>query len=484
MNPTNTQQNITQQLQSSGALEQLRNIANQRLGNTATAGVQRTSQAPLQTIPSADRFGKVTNPILPTPVNSQVAQDNLATNVGTFTESATSNQMAAQEAAVAPVSQKQTVLDKISSLLGVQATQGERTQDIFEEAGVAEKRALVTKLENEALTKDRAYQKQAEKIRQNAGGALDIGVQSQLGDLDRKRNSELADIAIQAKVAQGLYTDAVAIAEAKVKAEFEPLENQIKSLQNLYNLYQDDLTASEKLQAQAKIQEQQASLDFQRDKELLAIKNKYDIQSDARAVSSGLGGVSGDISPITQSIIDNPSLFDDLTATLKGKVIGQLQAAGMDTSNLGIKGLSDTAIKEVSQTQKALEDLDILKEKISANLQFVGPIKGLQKINPFSKSRQIQADVDRVRQTVGKALEGGVLRKEDEEKYKKILATLTDTPETAIYKIDALRSSLERDIANYKSLQQSAGRSLNVSGTLQKKGATNTPEDLRAKYKY
>ena len=46
----------------------------------------------------------------------------------------------------------------------------------------------------------------------------------------------------------------------------------------------------------------------------------------------------------------------------------------------------------------------------------------------------LQADVDRARQTVGKALGGGVLRKEDEDKYKKILATLNDTPETAVYK--------------------------------------------------
>lgn len=190
------------------------------------------------------------------------------------------------------------------------------------------------------------------------------------------------------------------------------------------------------------------------------------------------------VSDTTQAIINNPSLFDDLTPTEKGRVINQLQGSGYDTSNLGLKGLSDTAIQSVAQTQKALDDLAILKTKIQGNTEKLGPITGLAAINPWSESRKLQADVDRVRQTVGKALEGGVLRKEDEEKYKKILATLTDTPSTAIYKIDALIGSVTRDIETYKSLQQSAGRSLNVSGKLQKTGEVTKPEDLRKKYNY
>jgi len=196
------------------------------------------------------------------------------------------------------------------------------------------------------------------------------------------------------------------------------------------------------------------------------------------------GEVPGKISPTTQSIIDNPSLFDDLTPTKKGTVISELQANNYDTSNLGVKGLSDTAIKEIAQTQKALVDLDELKTIMQENEQFIGPIVGLQRFNPYSKARQVQADINRVKQTVGKALEGGVLRKEDEEKYKKILATLSDTPETAIYKVDALLSSIQRDIENYKNLQQSSGRSLNVRESLQKKGIEIKPEDLRAKYNY
>ena len=195
-------------------------------------------------------------------------------------------------------------------------------------------------------------------------------------------------------------------------------------------------------------------------------------------------GIGGKISSITQSIIDNPSLFDDLTPTKKGTVISELQVSGYDTSNLGVKGLSDTAITEIAQTQKAVTDLSELKIIMQGNEQFIGPITGLQRFNPYSKARQVQADINRVKQTVGKALEGGVLRKEDEEKYKKILATLADTPATAIYKVDALLSSIQRDIENYKNLQQSSGRSMNVKEPLQRKGIISKPEDLRNKYNY
>ena len=209
------------------------------------------------------------------------------------------------------------------------------------------------------------------------------------------------------------------------------------------------------------------------------IKNLY----GSKPITTPGGGTGGVVSSLAQSIIENPTLFDDLTHTKRGQVIAELQSGGYDTTNLGVKGLSDGAIKEISQTQQALRDLDVLKEKITGNEQFIGPITGLQRFNPWSKARQIQADVDRVRQTVGKALEGGVLRKEDEDKYKKILATLADTPETAIYKIDALISSIQRNIQDYKSLQLSSGRSLDTKQPLPLKGSTPII-DLRAKYGY
>lgn len=56
------------------------------------------------------------------------------------------------------------------------------------------------------------------------------------------------------------------------------------------------------------------------------------------------------------------------------------------------------------------------------------------------KSRQ--ATIDRVKQVIGKTLEGGVLRKEDEYKYTKILPTIADSPTVAAAKLDGLEKAL------------------------------------------
>jgi hypothetical protein len=62
----------------------------------------------------------------------------------------------------------------------------------------------------------------------------------------------------------------------------------------------------------------------------------------------------------------------------------------------------------------------------------------------FELRADIVAEMDKVRQEVGKALEGGVLRKEDEEKYKKILPTLEDEPTTAKRKVAMMLKGLKR----------------------------------------
>lgn len=216
----------------------------------------------------------------------------------------------------------------------------------------------------------------------------------------------------------------------------------------LVGQYQTDPIAvdSALLDLQAKFDE--AALAPLRRKKLLAEIAKEENDSEGSGEQSfGL----------VQAVIDNPELFNQLTATEKGKISPMLSKLGFTSFG---KPLSNTAIKDITQTETALEGIKELKDLIAENEQYIGPIKGLQAYNPFSKSRQIQADVDRIRQRVGKALEGGVLRKEDEEKYKKILAVLTDTPETAAYKINQLIVDLNRELSTYKKNQALAGRNV------------------------
>ena len=282
--------------------------------------------------------------------NAPINASNLGTQVGTFTQGIIGNQQAQQEQAAAnqvvtPSNSRQGILDRISSLLGVQATQGQETANIFAAEGVQAKKDLARQLEDKALATDRAYTKQAEKIRQNTEGKLESGVQIDLSNLERARNSELADIAIQQKIAQGNYQSAYEIADAKVKAQFEPIENQLKTLQNLYQLYGDDLTASEKLQAQAKIQERQSALDFARQKELV----KYKASIDASAM-----GVNPKILATPQ--FQKAQAAQNLKLTLQKAVDVVKKYGNKENLNADAKGLLDSLRVQLrSEISTALE---------------------------------------------------------------------------------------------------------------------------------
>jgi len=59
-------------------------------------------------------------------------------------------------------------------------------------------------------------------------------------------------------------------------------------------------------------------------------------------------------------------------------------------------------------------------------------------------AKQKQAVIDRVKQVIGKTLEGGVLRKEDEAKYEKILPTIADTVAVVEAKLDGLDAAITK----------------------------------------
>lgn len=109
--------------------------------------------------------------------------------------------------------------------------------------------------------------------------------------------------------------------------------------------------------------------------------------------------------------------------------------------------------KRLSGFASSLADLSGLDAAISANgstgykaaagaalPNFVTEITGWG-----TSAKQKQAMIDRVRQVIGKALEEGVLRKEDETKYKKILPTISDPNDLVVSKLRDLNTALTRD---------------------------------------
>ncbi|MCL5071909.1 MAG: hypothetical protein M1308_13600 [Actinobacteria bacterium] len=73
-----------------------------------------------------------------------------------------------------------------------------------------------------------------------------------------------------------------------------------------------------------------------------------------------------------------------------------------------------------------------------------GPVTGrLGQLNPYNvEAQSIDDDLRRASQVIGRFMEGGVLRKEDEEKYRKMLPQLTDTPDVARNKLEGVKQLL------------------------------------------
>ena len=199
----------------------------------------------------------------------------------------------------------------------------------------------------------------------------------------------------------------------------------------------------------------------------LAPLRRRKLQAEVEKAENDAEGGGDELFGLVSTVLENPELFNQLTPSEKAKIAPALNKLGFTAFG---KPLSDTAIVAITQTETALEGVKELKDIIKANEKYLGPISGLARFNPYSPAKQVQADVDRIRQRVGKALEGGVLRKEDEEKYKKILATLADTPTTAIYKINQLISDLEREVGTFKKNQALSGRNVTTAPTSTKSG--------------
>jgi hypothetical protein len=179
------------------------------------------------------------------------------------------------------------------------------------------------------------------------------------------------------------------------------------------------------------------------------------LAAKTQATTKSTAGGTGDIAGLAQAVLDNPALYNQLTPTMKGKLAPILYGAGF--SDFG-KMMSDSALGKVTDIQTAVSELQQLSVEAGSLDAYTGPGASILAMLPGTQTQKYKSSVDRVRQIVGKALEGGVLRKEDEEKYKAILPTVSDTAAVAAYKIQQIMEQMTGDLTRYISNQAAAGR--------------------------
>lgn len=158
-----------------------------------------------------------------------------------------------------------------------------------------------------------------------------------------------------------------------------------------------------------------------------------------------------------------PELQKDVTLSrqLDQAKLNQINASIMASlSSAGGSQLPATQVTNLSDGKFLPGLLDDLEGLMDENKGLFGRTTGRV---PFSESRDVvNAQLRTVSQLVGKFMEGGVLRKEDEEKYAKMLPKMTDQYDVATSKLRSIRTMLQMKYNSY--LTDFSGSGFDVSG--------------------
>lgn len=165
--------------------------------------------------------------------------------------------------------------------------------------------------------------------------------------------------------------------------------------------------------------------------------------------------------PAANDWVENPNAAGGQDGALKTQLLEEMKNAGskkefdlakakydqiVKTEGGGSdKSLTAGQQKELSDIDTSLNIMDSLPTTIKQYEGKMGFVTGnTGQANPYDVDAQtFNATMKSVAQLVGKGMEGGVLRKEDEEKYRKMLPQISDQPQVAYNKIANVIRMLE-----------------------------------------
>jgi hypothetical protein len=179
-------------------------------------------------------------PIVPPAENNNKAGSALGIYGATGVEGATKKDK----------SESDTIRENLTGLYAKQGKEGEKTLSLQEQQKIDDKTRALNEADKNILITSRAYEKQLRELALNAEGQSTGHLSAAKSQITKQRDEHLADLSIIKAVALGDLDTANSIVAAKIKAEFEPINNQITTLEKMYGMYQNDMTESEKFDAQ------------------------------------------------------------------------------------------------------------------------------------------------------------------------------------------------------------------------------------------
>lgn len=151
-------------------------------------------------------------------------------------------------------------------------------------------------------------------------------------------------------------------------------------------------------------------------------------------------------------------------AAARAAAKAKADAAKSAAKGTKLKQLPTSAAKNVSEGLGIPKLLGELGQAMDKHKNIMGPVVGrAYGYNPWSDIAQgFQSQIRTTAQLVGKFMEGGVLRKEDEAKYADMLPNMKDTYESAVKKMQIVKKMLLDKVQNEINAYQATG--YDVSG--------------------
>lgn len=208
---------------------------------------------------------------------------------------------------------------------------------------------------------------------------------------------------------------------------------------------------------------------------------------------AGMGGGVGfggevALSPLSQSVVSNPSLFYNFTPTQKAQIVSELQGAGYEISELQNAKLSSGQQDDIAQMSTVNNLIgDILAYNSDGKLEGLGAfglgtIKSLAAQAGFGseEGQAVRALIGNIKGTIAK-LRGGTSFTVNEEKLLNTYTpSVNDSSGVAINKLSLLQDFIAQKNAD---LLKTATQNI-TKGQISKKGESVKVENLRTKYKY
>lgn len=131
--------------------------------------------------------------------------------------------------------------------------------------------------------------------------------------------------------------------------------------------------------------------------------------------------------------------------------------------------LPANTVMALNEGQAVARMLPDVEKAIQANSGIMGPVAGRARgANPYDTNAQTtDAQFRAASQSFGRFMEGGVLRKEDEEKYRKMFPQFSDKPEVAKNKLAIVRRLLASKYESDRTTMGKSGYDVSGLGTLE-----------------